>query len=155
VSRIAALAAAAALAVAPFGVGGHIARSAESTVSNAPPPGSIVPPTLSVNFSPPVTATGSTANVSFTWSVGGTIVPGERLVVYAHPADEPAPPPGAWARNIPVLPGQTSGVMTFHGLTVGLGYDYRFVVVASTASEAITPPISVWHLPSWVTATAS
>jgi hypothetical protein len=154
VSRLLGLLAAAALAAAPFGVGGHIARSAESTVSDAPPPGSVVPPTLSVNFNPPVTATGSTANLSFVWSVGGSIVPGERLVVYAHPADEPAPPPGAWSRNIPITPDNTSGGVTFHGLTIGLGYDYRFVVVASTASEAITPPVSIWHLPGWVTATA-
>jgi len=151
--RIAGLLASAALAATPFGIGGHVAHPAESTLTSEPPAGSVVPPSLTVNFNPPVTSTGSTANVSFVWSVGGTVVPGESLMVIAHPADEPVPPPGAYSRDIPVVPGQTSGVATFHGLTPGLGYDYRFVVVASDASEAITPPISVWHLPSWVTAT--
>jgi len=151
VSRLSGLLAAAALAAAPFGVGAH-AHPAESTVSSEPPPGSVVPPTLSVNFEPPVTATGATANVSFVWSVGGTVVPGESLEVIAHPADEPVPPAGAYSRDIPIVPGSTSGGVTFHGLTAGLGYDYTFVVVSSTANEAAVPPVSTWDLPGWVTA---
>jgi hypothetical protein len=153
-SRIAALAATAALAVAPFGAG-HVARSAESTVSNAPPPGSVVPPTLTVDFAGTSGPSARTCNVNFAYSVGGTVTPDEFLAVRAHPADEPAPPPGVWSRLVPITPSTSSGVLTLHGLTRGLGYRYDFTVVGPTAAESLALGGTTWPIPAWVTASCN
>jgi len=149
--RIAGLAAAAALAVVPFGAG-HVARSAESTVSNAPPPGSVVPPTLSVDFAGTSGPSARTCNVNFVFAVGGTITPHEYLAVRAHPSDEPAPPPGVWSKLVPITPTTASGVLTLHGLTRGVGYDYDFTVVGPTAAESLALGGTTWPIPGWVTA---
>jgi len=151
-SRIAALAAAAALAVAPFGAGHAVARPAESTVSNAPPPGSIVPPTLSVDFDGTSGPTERTCNADFAYSVGGTITPHEFLAIRAHPSDEQPPPPGVWSRLVPITPSTSSGVLTLHGLTRGLGYRYYFTVVGPTADESLALEPTTWPIPGWVTA---
>jgi len=150
-SRIAALAATAALAVAPFGAG-HVARPAESTVTSEPPPGSIVPPTLSVDFNGTGGKTERTCNVDFAYSVGGTITAHEFLAVRAHPADEPPPPKGVWSRLIPITPATASGVVVFHGLTRGIGYHYYFSVVGPTADESLALGGVTWPVPGWVTA---
>jgi len=150
-SRIAGLLATAALAVAPFGVGAH-AHSAESTVSNAPPPGSVVPPTMSVTFDGTSGPTERTCNADFAYSVGGTITSHEFLAVRAHPANEPAPPKGVWSRLIPITSSTASGVLTLHGLTRGLGYHYYFTVVGPTAAESLALGGTTWPIPGWVTA---
>jgi hypothetical protein len=153
-SRLAGLAAAA-LTVAPFGVGGHIARSAESTVSNAPPPGSVVPPTLTVNFNGTSGPSERTCNVNFVYDVGGTVTPDEYLAVRAHPADEPAPPEGVWSKLVPVTSATSSGVVVFHGLTRGLGYRYDFTIVGPTAAESLVLGGTTWPIPGWVTASCN
>jgi len=151
VSRIAGLLAAAALAVAPFGAGAH-AHPAESTVSSEPPPGSVVPPTLSVTFDGTGGKTERTCDADFVYSVGGTITPHEYLAVRAHPSDEPPPPPGVWSKLVPLTTSTASGVLVFHGLTRGLGYRYYFTVVGPTASESESLEPTTWPVPSWVTA---
>jgi len=155
VSRIAALAAAAALTVAPFGVGGHIARSAESTVSSEPPPGSVVPPTLAVNFDGTGGKTERTCNADFAYSVGGTVTPNEFLAIRAHPSDEPAPLPGVWSKLVPVTSATSSGVLTLHGLTRGVGYRYYFTIVGPTADESLALGGTTWPIPGWVTASCN
>jgi len=149
--RIAGLAATAALAVAPFGAG-HVARPAESTVSSSPPPGSVVPPTLSVDFDGTAGKTARTCNVNFSFDVGGTITANEFLAVRARPSDEPAPPPGVWSRLVPITSSTASGIVVFHGLTRGLGYRYYFTVVGPTAAESLALGGVTWPIPGWVTA---
>jgi len=149
--RIAGLAAAAALAVAPFGAG-HVARPAESTLSSGPPPGSVVPPTLSVNFAGTSGKTARTCNADFAFDVGGTITANEFLAIRAHPADEPAPPPGVWSKLVPITTATASGVVVFHGLTRGIGYRYDFTIVGPTAAESLALGGVSWPIPGWVTA---
>jgi len=151
-SRIAALAAVAALAVAPFGAGHAVARPAESTLSSAPPPGSIVPPTMTVNFDGTAGKTARTCNVDFSFDVGGTITANEFLAVRAHPANEPPPPEGVWSKLVPLTTATASGVLTLHGLTRGIGYDYYFSVVGPTAAESLALGGVTWPIPGWVTA---
>jgi len=152
-SSIAALAAVAALAVAPFGIGGHaVARPAESTVSSEPPPGSVVPPTMNVTFDGTSGKTARTCDVDFAFDVGGTITANEFLAVRAHPADEPPPPKGVWSRLIPITSATSSGVAVFHGLTRGIGYHYYFTVVGPTAVESLALGGTTWPIPGWVTA---
>jgi len=153
-SRIAGLAAVAALAAAPFGAG-HVARSAESTLSSGPPPGSVVPPTLSVDFDGTAGKTERTCDVNFTYSVGGTITAHEFLAIRAHPSDEPAPPPGVWSKLVPITSATASGVLTLHGLTRGVGYDYYFSVVGPTAAESLALGGVTWPIPGWVTASCN
>jgi len=150
--RIAGLAATAALAAAPFGIGGHVPRPAESTVSSEPPPGSVVPPTMSVDFDGTAGKTARTCNANFAYSVGGTVTPNEFLAVRAHPGDEPAPPPGVWSKLVPITTATASGVLTLHGLTRGIGYRYYFTVVGPTADESLALEPTTWPIPGWVTA---
>jgi len=142
----------AALAAAPFGIGGHVARSAESTVSNGPPPGSVVPPTLTVDFDGTGGKTARTCDVNFSFSVGGTITANEFLAIRAHPANEPAPPKGVWSRLVPITSATASGVLVLHGLTRGIGYHYYFTVVGPTAAESLALGGTTWPIPAWVTA---
>jgi len=150
--RIAGLLASAALAVAPFGAGHAVARPAESTLSSGPPPGSVVPPTMTVNFAGTAGKTARTCNVDFSFDVGGTITPNEFLAIRAHPSDEPAPPKGVWSKLVPLTTATSSGVLTLHGLTRGIGYDYYFTVVGPTAAESLALGGVTWPIPGWVTA---
>jgi len=149
-SRIAGLVTSAALAVVPFGAG-HVARPAESTLSSGPPPGSVVPPTLTVDFDGTSGPTARTCDADFSFDVGGTITPNEFLAIRAHPSDEPAPPPGVWSKLVPITPTTASGVVVFHGLTRGIGYRYDFTIVGPTAAESLALGGVSWPIPGWVT----